>query len=68
MTQRIKGLMVVFKEDIREDDVDKFIGMISMFPFIAEVKKSELTSSDDAYNRSRIRVEYWNKIKKALEE
>ena len=61
MTDRVKGLRVAFKEDIRIDDVQKIKEAILLIKGVVGVGES-ITGSDDWINRTQIRHEYIQKI------
>jgi len=46
MTDRYKGLMVVFEKDIRDDDAKKIIDAIKMIKGVLNVEPSISTSED----------------------
>ena len=57
MSDRIKGVVVTFDEDIRDDDFEATIGAIRMIRGVLSVEPSVLTI-DDHMNRERIRAEF----------
>lgn len=56
MTDRVKGFVVVFDEDIRDGDAEKIANAIRLFPHVATVEPSAW-DNEDLMNRSRIRKE-----------
>jgi len=60
MTDKIKGLVVTFEKDIRDDDVVELVNAISLLKGVVSVKKS-IGNVDDQMNRER--VEHNLKIK-----
>ena len=67
MTDRVKGLTVVFEEDMRDDDAEAIINGIRMMRNVASVTP-RLVNSDDYYNREKIRVDLQTKIWEALKK
>lgn len=67
MTERVKGLVVTFSNDIRIDDVQVLVDAISMFKGVASVKPNISTPSDHI-NQERIRYELKEKFYKFIEE
>ncbi len=56
MTDRIKGLVIVFNEDVPENIAQKIADAISLLPHVAIVEPS-VWNNEDLMNRSRIRTE-----------
>lgn len=67
MTDRIKGLVVTFDRDIREDDVEGIINAISLIKGVIGVDKS-VVNINDRLNRVRVQSEIRDKIWKVLYE
>ena len=67
MTDRLKGVVVTFEADIREDDAQEIINAIQMIKGVYSVSKSVRTH-DDIMNRQRIRMEYREKLWKVLHD
>lgn len=65
MTDRIKGLTVVFDKDYRDDDVESIINAIKMIKGVQNVKQ-HIANSDDWMNRERIRLELLDTVYKAF--
>lgn len=65
MTDHIKGLIITFERDIREDDVDPIIEAIQMVRGVADVSRS-VADSRDHMNRERIRREMREKLWEVL--
>lgn len=63
MTDRVKGLVVVLEEDIREDDAEKIIEAVEMVKGVQSVDKN-ITEVDDYINRQKV----VNKISKDIFE
>ncbi len=61
MTDRLKGLVVTFDKDIREDDAQEIFNAIKMIRGVLDVSSSVATY-DDHMNRTRIDREYKQKI------
>ena len=61
MTDRLKGVYVVFDHDIREDDAEAIINAIKMIKHVADVSPVGVEGSD-YINRSRINMEWTNKL------
>jgi hypothetical protein len=66
MTDRLKGLIVTFEKDIRDDDAQSIIDAILMVKGVLSVTTS-ISTSDDSMNRIRIRHELKEKLFEALE-
>jgi hypothetical protein len=66
MTDRLKGLIVTFEKDIRDDDAQGVIDAILMIKGVLSVTTS-VSTSDDSMNRLRIRHELKEKLFEALE-
>ena len=66
MTDRLKGLVVSFSGDIREDDAQGIIDAILLIKGVGSVKTSDFTG-DDWINRSQIKIELREKLFKVLE-
>lgn len=56
MTDRIKGCVVVFEEDLRVDDAEALLGAIRQLRGVAALSTASV-SADDYINRTRIRQE-----------
>ena len=56
MTDRLKGCVVTFERDIREDDAEKVLNAILMIRGVASVDVS-VADADDHMNRERVRRE-----------
>ena len=56
MTDRLKGCVVVFAEDVREDDASPLLQAIGQLRGVLSVEPSVLTG-DDWMARERIRAE-----------
>lgn len=67
MTDRLKGVVVTFEEDIRDDDAQEIINAILMIKGVKTVATS-IANHDDHMNRSRIRLEYRQKLFDALKD
>lgn len=67
MTDRIKGCIVVFGCDIRDDDAVLVLDAIRMIRGVASVTTSVRTP-DDWMNRERIRRDYQQKVLAIFEE
>lgn len=57
MTDRLKGVIVTFDEDIREDDAEAIINAIRMIKCVASVTPS-IRNSDDIMNRMKVKDEF----------
>ena len=66
MTNRIKGLVVVFNNDIREDDAEELINVIKLLKGVIKVEPS-IVNHEDFINRQRIKNEYKEKIWEVFE-
>lgn len=67
MTDRVKGLTVTLSKDIRTDDVQAIKQAIEMIVGVTKVDFSIVTT-DDHFNRTRIRQELSEKLWKVLKE
>lgn len=67
MTTKLKGLTVVFENDIREDDAEKIILAIAQLRGVLSVGGIE-QNTNDYLARTRIRQELTNKLFNALNE
>lgn len=65
MTDRLKGVTVVFDRDIRVDDAEAILAAIQMIKGVACVAPS-ISTSDDWMNRERVRIELVEKIFEVL--
>jgi len=64
MTDRLKGVLVTFDHDIREDDAEQIIAAIGMIKHVADVKPMVRTHED---LMARVRVDgEWRKKLAAL--
>lgn len=61
MTDKVKGLVVSFDADIREDDCQRITEAILMIKGVSEVNQS-IATPDDWMNRSRIKSEIKEKL------
>lgn len=67
MTNRIKGLVVTLKDDIRIDDLEPLIRAISLFTDVIYVEPV-IGNNDDRMNRQRVRIELETKLLKDLND
>lgn len=65
MTDRVKGLTIILDHDIRTDDIEPLIEAISLLRGVAKVTQV-MTTSDDYFNRERIRLELEEQLYQAL--
>jgi hypothetical protein len=61
MSDRVKALTVVLKEDVRQDDVEALVNAIRLFTSVISVKVVK-TTMDDYFARERVRHELGEKI------
>lgn len=66
MSDRIKGLTVVFEKDYREDDIERLLQAICLFRGVLLVQVIK-TDPADFIERSRVRNELTEKLWKVLE-
>lgn len=66
MTERMKGLLVHFEEDYREDDVEALKDAILLMKGITKVE-AICKNMDDTLNRERVRLELRVKLFKLLD-
>lgn len=67
MTDRLKGVVVTFNSDIREDDAESIINAIQMIKGVLKVTPS-VRDHNDIMNRSKIKREIEERIWNALRE
>ena len=67
MTDRLKGLTVVFDDDIREDDAQPLIDAIGQLRGVLSVEPVK-TTAEDYYARQRIARELKQKIYAVFEK
>lgn len=65
MTDRLKGCLVVFDRDLRDDDAQPTIDAIRQLRGVSDVTTS-LATPEDALNRLRMRRELINQIYELL--
>lgn len=65
MTDRLKGVVVTFDKDIREDDAEAIINAIYMIRNVASVNPL-VTNYEDRMARERARQELANEIYEVL--
>jgi hypothetical protein len=61
MTTRLKGVLVTFEDDIREDDAEAMIGAIRMVKGVLTVAPVPASFEDDMA-RDRVRAEFRDKL------
>lgn len=61
MTDRLKGCVVAFEKDIREDDAEGILNAIRMIKGVADVSTKK-SGHDDFINRQQIKVDLQYKI------
>lgn len=66
MTDRLKGVVVTFEKDIREDDAQEIISAIRLLRNVLTVK-GVTTDFEDGMIRDRVRMEYYEKIRDVLD-
>ena len=66
MTQRLKGVLVTFDRDIREDDAEAILTAIRMVRGVADVSPVE-ADSNDWMARQRVRSEISEEFRKMWE-
>lgn len=67
MTDRIKGLTVTLKDDMREDDCDFIINAITMIKGVVSVD-SHVSGTDHHMAKRQLKSELRQKVFKILEE
>ena len=65
VTDLIKGLIVTFEKDIREDDAEAIIKAIQQLRAVADVRGS-VSSPDDLMNQQRAKYELKEKMYNVL--
>lgn len=65
MTDRLKGVLVTFKRDIREDDAESIINAIQMVKGVMSVKPVP-SNFDTHMAEERVRREIYDKIFKLV--
>ncbi len=66
MTDRVKGCVVTFDRDYRDDDVEEILGAIKMIKGVISVEGS-LRNIDDSINREVIKQRYERAIRNAID-
>lgn len=66
MTDRLKGCVVVFDKDYRDDDAADIISALTMVKGVASVSPV-VANHEDYMNRERVRLEYQRAILDALQ-
>jgi len=61
MTDRLKGCIVAFEKDIREDDAEFILNAIKMIKFVKSVEP-KLTTSSDWWDRQQTKHEVQMKL------
>lgn len=67
MTDRMKGCVVAFDDDIREDDVQPLLSAIGQLRGVLSVAAVR-TDMDDYMNRARVRAELTERLFDVLRE
>ena len=67
MTDRVKGFNVTLESDVRIDDIETIMNAIKMIKGIVDVEPNIVTT-DDLFNRVRIKNEYRNKLYKFIND
>lgn len=67
MSDRVKGIIVTFESDIREDDAKEIINAILMIKGVLNVNTS-VRDHNDIMNRERVRSEYKERLWNALND
>ena len=67
MSDRVKALTVILKEDMRQDDVDKLCNAIYLFNGVLGIETQEVTV-EDYVERARIKSELIKKLFEALKD
>jgi len=65
MTDRVKGVSITLKHDVRIDDMDLLHRFLALFPFVAQVD-FVLAKADDFYIATRVRAEIAERVTGAL--
>ena len=66
MTDRLKGLIVVFNKEKREDDAQLWISAIRMMRDVVDVREV-VDNPADAIDRQRVKMDLVERLWKALE-
>lgn len=61
MTDRLKGVLVTFEQDIREDDAERTLNALRMVKGVADVRPL-VASIEDEMARDRIDMEWRKKL------
>lgn len=61
MTDRLKGCVVVFTDDIREDNTEAMLNAIRMIKGVLAVHPAG-TDINDVFAEDRVRYELWQKV------
>lgn len=67
MTDRVKGFNVTLESDVRIDDIETIMNAIKMIKGVVDVEPNIVTT-DDLFNRVRIKNEYRNKLYKFIND
>ncbi len=67
MTDRLKGAVVVFDRDIREDDAEAILMALRMVKGVMAVTPS-VSSAEDWMNQARVKGEIRDKLYAAIRE
>ena len=65
MSDRVKGLVVTLKNDIKDEDADHVVSLLKAIRDVATVKPVQ-AGFEDYMNRDQIRVELWEQVKDIL--
>jgi hypothetical protein len=65
MTDRLKGVLVTFDGDIRDDDAEALVNAIRCMRRVSDVSPI-LTDYEDHMARARVRDELWQKVRDAF--
>lgn len=66
MTDRVKGCVVTFDRDYRDDDAEEILQAIRMIKGVLSVEGS-VKNLDDTMNRERIKNRYERAIRNAID-
>lgn len=67
MTYRVKGCMVVFDKDYREDEIEDILNAIKMIKGVIKVESS-ITTTDDYYAKEQSKYELRSKFYKFIKD
>ncbi len=68
MTDRLKGVVVTFEQDIREDDAEVIMNAIAQLRHVVSVQPVKCRPVDEMINREQIRFDLSKRLMDVLRE